>query len=222
MHPVINTAVFLIAAGFSTAAGSAPAATAPAPAPQTRPATDAEVNSFASYYRQQFPGAHPGKPVFNIVKSDPKASWTITATLDSHPQRGLKALCRMTRSDFSYSGRWGAVGKARPYAWIERSGCKNVQQALELLVQMPDAEVLGLLENRVALLNSARILLAGNTACASQRSFRFAPVQLTVGTAGPSPEVLAGLVFKSDHGTFATVWARRSGAQFSAWNVSCP
>ncbi len=214
MHPAIHTAILFIASTAATAASTTTAL--------TRVATDAEVSSFASYYRQQFPGAHPGKPVFNIARSDPKASWTINATLDSHPQRGLKALCRMSRADFSYTGRWSASGKPRPYAWIERSGCKNLHQAVELLVPMPDTDVLGLLESRYALLNSARILLAGNSACASQRSFRFAPAQLTVGTAGPSPENLAGLVYKSDHGTFATVWARRNGDQYSAWNVSCP
>lgn len=204
---------------FAALSLAAPLAVA---APETRPITDAEAKAFASYYQQQWPGAHPGKPVFSASRDDPKKPWTVGATLDSHPQRGLQALCRMQRSHFSYAGRWSASGKPRLYAWIERSGCKNVNQAVELLAQLPDSEVLGLLENRFALLQNARILLAGNSACASQRSYRFAPAQITVGSAGPSPEVMAGLVFKSDHGTAATVWVRRSGADYSAWNVSCP
>lgn len=198
---------------------------APTPAraePETRPISDAEVKAFASYYQQQFHGMHPGQPVFTVSRESPKAPWIIRATLASHPQRGLRALCRMNRADFTYAGRWSASGKVRPYAWIERSGCKNVHQAVEIVQQMPDTEVLGLLENRFALLQSARLLLAGNSACASQRSFRFAPVQITTGSAGPSPEVMAGLVFKSDHGTLATVWVRRTGAAYGAWNVSCP
>ena len=214
----MNLAIQLAFAGAALVLLTPPAAAAP----ETRPVSAAEANGFASYYRQQFPGAHPGKPVLSASRDDPKQPWTLAATLDSHPRRGLKALCRMQRSHFSYAGRWSASGKPRLYAWIERRGCKNVHQAVELLAQLPDSDVLGLLENRFALLQNARILLAGNSACASQRSYRFAPAQITVGSTGPSPEVMAALVFKSDHGTLATVWTRRSGADYSAWNVSCP
>ena len=216
------TGLMHLAIVLAVLAGAATPVTPATAAGETRPISELEVKAFASYYRQQFPGAHPGTPLFSVTREHPKAAWTISATVDAHPQRGLKALCRMNRADFSYAGRWSASGKVRPYAWIEHSGCKNIHQAVEILQQMPDSEVLGLLENRFALLQSARILLAGNTACASQRSYRFAPIQITVGTAGPSTEVLAGLVFKSDHGTLATVWVRRNGAQYSAWNVSCP
>lgn len=214
----MNLAISFAFAFAALSLGAPPAVAAP----ETRPITNAEAKAFAGYYQQQFAGTHPGKPVFSASRDDPKKPWTVGATLDSQPQRGLKALCRMQRSQFSYARRWSASGKPRWYAWIERSGCKNVHLAVELLELLPDSEVLGLLENRFALLHNARILLAGNSACASQRAYRFAPAQITVGSAGPSPEVMAGLVFKSDHGTLATVWARRSGADYSAWNVSCP
>lgn len=191
-------------------------------APETRPPTDAELASFHAHYRQQFPSTPPAKPVFSITRESAKGAWMMTATLDSTPTRGLRALCRMNRTDFRYTGKWSAGDKPRPYAWLEHRGCTATARAVEMAQQLPDTEVAALLEQHLALLQSARILLGGNTACASQRSYKFALAQITVGSAGPSPEVLAGLVFKSDHATLATVWARRNGAGYNAWNVSCP
>ncbi|MES2319471.1 MAG: hypothetical protein V4631_18475 [Pseudomonadota bacterium] len=188
---------------------------------ETRLVTDAEQASFHAHYQQQFPGLAPAKPVFTVTRTNPKAPWTISATVDSTPQRGVRALCRMKRSDFSFDGRWSGAVKARPYAWLERPGCTKIPYAIELLQQMPDTEVASLLEHQTEMMFTARILLGGNTSCASQRAYRFVLHQLDVGTVGSNPEVLAGLVFKSDHATFATVWVKRTGLDYNAWNVSC-
>lgn len=190
--------------------------------PETRAPTPAELASFHAHYQQRFPNTPPAKPVFSITREAAKGAWTVTASVDSTPTRGLRALCRMNRTDFRYTGKWSAGDKPRPHAWLERGGCTATARAVEMVQQMPDTEVAALLEQHLTLLQSARILLGGNTACASQRSFKFALAQIKVGSAGPSPEVLAGLVFKSDHATLATVWARRNGAEYNAWNVSCP
>jgi hypothetical protein len=198
-------------------------ATVPAmAAPETRSPTDAETTSLNSYYRQQYPSHRLAKPVFSITRDSPKSAWTISATSQSAPQRGLRSLCRMNRTDFHYAGRWSAGDTARQFVWLEWPGCTATARAVELLQPMPDTDVIGLLERQTALLHSARILLGGNSACASQRSYRFALARITVGTSGPSPEVLAGLVFKSDHDTLATVWAKRNGLEYTPWNVSCP
>lgn len=190
-------------------------------APETRAPTDAERASFDAFYQPRFPGAHAA-PLLSIGRADPKQPWRIAASVDSAPRRGLGALCRLDRLDFSFAGHWNAAAEARPYAWLERAGCAHPAPAVELLQQMPDVDLVALLERQAALLQSARILLGGNTACASQRSFRFALAAVTVGSAGPNPELMAGLVFKSDHATSATVWIRRSGLDYNAWNVTCP
>lgn len=189
-------------------------------APDTRAPSAAELASFHSYYQQQFPAAPAARPVFTITRENDKGAWTIIATVASTPQAGAGRLCRMTRGDFRYSGQWRAEAQ-RAYAWMERPLCKDTARAVEMLHPMPDSDVSALMANRMALLHSARILLGGNTACASQRSFKFELARIDVGTAGPSPELLAGLVYRSDHGTYATVWVRRSGLEYSAWNVSC-
>lgn len=189
-------------------------------APATRAPTAAELASFHSYYQQQFPTGPAARPVFTITRADEKSAWTIVATVESTPQAGAGRLCRITRSDFRYSGQWRAEA-VRAFAWMERPACKDTGRAVEMLHPMPDTDVNALILNRMALLQSARILLGGNTACASQRAFKFELAKIDVGSAGASAELLAGLVYKSDHGTYATVWARRSGLEYSAWNVSC-
>jgi hypothetical protein len=218
MAPAIRFASLTLAFPLALASHAASAA-------ESRLVTEAEEKAFTSFYQQQFPKAPPPKPVFTATRDNPAQPWSIAATVDSPPQRGLGALCRLARAHFNYAAanrRWSAGRPPRPYAWMERAGCRNTHQAVEMLDQLPDSDVLGLLEHRFELMQAARILLGGNSACAIQRAYRFNLAQIKVGTAGPSPEILAGLVFKSDHNTFATVWARRSGADYSAWNVSCP
>lgn len=207
-HPLILALLACAAASPATAA------------PGTRAPSAAELASFHSYYRQQFPASPAARPVFTITRVNDKSAWTIVATVDSAPQAGAGRLCRMTRSDFRYSGQWRAA-PPRALAWMERPLCQDSGRAVEMLHPMPDTDVNALIANRMALLHGARILLGGNTACASQRSFKFTLAKIDVGSAGPSPELMAGLVFRSDHGTYATVWARRSGLAYSAWNVSC-
>lgn len=224
MKPAFALTALLILAAVPVIAAPTTAAPTTA-APETRPPTDAELASFHAHYRQQFPNKPPAKPVFSIARANPKSAWTISASVDSPAQAGAGRLCRMTRTDFRYDvragGRWSAAGQPRAFAWVERPACEDTARAVEMLHPLPDTEVVGLLAQRLALLHAARILLAGNTSCASQRSYKYELARIDVGSAGASPEVMAGLVFKSDHGTFATVWARRSGATYNAWNVSC-
>lgn len=205
-------------AALTLAAAASPISAA---APETRAPSEAELKSFNEFYQQQQPAPLPAKPVFTISRPDPKAKWTLAASVDTPPQRGLRLLCRMTRSEFSYAGRWMA-GATLQMAWLQRGACSVPAQAVELKHQMPDTELIALMEHQASLLQSARIMLGGNTTCASQRSYRYALTAIDIGKAGPSPELLAGLVFTSDHNTQATVWARRSGPDYSAWNVSCP
>lgn len=189
---------------------------APAVAQQGAPASDAELKAFYSFYQQQFPDDHSGKPQFTRGQGG-----ALLAVIDAPPQRGLRALCRMKRSSFVFDGKWSVEPRPRQFVWLDARACRAPAQPVELLHAMPDADVLGLLEHQAALLKSARLLFAGNTRCAKQRSYNFALAKVDIGTAGSSPEVLAGLVFKSDHGTMATVWARRRGLDYDAWNVNC-
>lgn len=188
---------------------------------ETRAASEQELKAFHTYYQQQFPDNHANQPTFSITRPGPAEAWEVRAFVDSAPRRGLRSLCRMQRIDFKLDGRWSAAERQRQFVWLEPKQCSTPARPVELKTPMPDADVLGLLEHQHGLLKSARLLFGGNTACARQRALNFTLAAIDIGTSGSSSEVLAGLAFKSDRNTHATVWVRRSGLAYDAWNVSC-
>jgi hypothetical protein len=190
-------------------------------AAETRVPSELELKAFHTYYQRQFPDNHANQPTFSITRVNAADPWDVSAYVDSQPQRGLRALCRMQRIDFKLDGRWAAAERQRQYVWLDQKQCRAPARPVELKYPMPDADVLGLLERQHALLKSARLLFGGNTACARQRALNFSLARIDVGTSGSSSEVLAGLEFESDRNTSATVWVRRSGLDYNAWNVSC-
>lgn len=198
--------------------GAAFAADAP---PESRQASEAERKAFFDFYRQARPDNHGEQPRLTVIRKDSAARWEITAEVDSQPARGLRTLCRSQRASYRLAQRWLALGAPREMAWIDRAACRAPARPVTLLHPMPDAEVLALLEQAPTLLKSARLLFGGNTMCARQRAYPFSLAAIDIGTSGSSTEVLAGLQFHSDRATRATVWVRRNGLSYDAWNVSC-
>lgn len=195
-------------------------ATASKASPAPRPVSEAERKSFFDFYQNKFPDDHGQQPVFEL---QPQAAGepVIYAFVDSPPKRGLRALCRMERRIFENKGKWTVDERARQFVWLDAKGCTTPARPIELQYPMPDADVAGLLEHEREVLKSARLLFGGNSQCARQRALNFTLARIEIGTSGSSTEVLAGLSFKSDRGTSATVWVRRSGLDYNAWNVNC-
>jgi len=188
---------------------------------ETRAASEQELKAFHTYYQQRFPDNHANQPTFSITRASAAAPWEVSAIVDSQPRRGLRSLCRMQRIDFTFDGRWSSAERQRQFVWLDPKQCSAPVRPVELKYPMPDADVLGLLEHQHGLLKSARLLFGGNTACARQRAYNFSLAAIDIGTSGSSSEVLAGLVFRSDRNTDATVWVRRGGLAYDAWNVNC-
>jgi hypothetical protein len=192
---------------------------------QTRAPSEAEVKSFHAYYQKRYPDNHSAQPAFAVTRADLGAPWQVAATVSMAPRRGLKLLCRMQRVDFTYapaSGQWSAAGEVRQFVWLDRaSGCAIPARPVELLQRMPDTELAGVLAQQARLLDKARLLLAGNTACARHRSLPFDLHAIDVGATGSSSEEMVALTYRSGRDADATIWARRSGADYDAWNASC-
>jgi hypothetical protein len=127
----------------------------------------------------------------------------------------------MERRVFENKGGWSVDERRRQFVWLDAKGCSTPARPVELQYPMPDADVAGLLEHEREVLKSARLLFGGNSQCARQRALNFTLARIEIGTSGSSAEVLAGLVFRSDRDTSATVWVRRSGLDYNAWNVNC-
>ncbi len=179
--------------------------------------TDAQRKSFFDFYLKTFPDDHSDQPSFEARDGDP----VLHALVDSVPKRGLRSLCRMERRVFAYEGAWSMDQRKRQYVWLDAKSCRKPARPIELQYPMPDADVVGLLEHEREVLKSARLLFGGSSQCARQRALNFSLARIEVGTSGSSTEVLAGLAFQSDRATSATVWVRRSGLDYNAWNVNC-
>jgi hypothetical protein len=193
----------------------------PALALETRPPTDAERAAFASFYRSHFPGASPPNPVFMIEREGAGQNWRMYAQVDAKPRRAPRGLCRMERMRFVFGNEWAMEHPTR-LAWFDRTACgAPPPQHVLVMERMPDTDITALAEHAPHILKRARLLFAGNTSCAVQRSSRFRLHAIDVGAAVSGGEEMAELIFRSDRNTSATVWVRRSGLAYDPWNVSC-
>jgi len=197
---------------------------------ETRAATSQERLSLAAYQRALHPDAAPEQPVlavFDIARQPRGRGWRVAAHVDAAPTRSSPALCRMIRSRYDYRAdapkdqRWSARTPDQQFVWLSRGAACDAASAptpaIELNQPLPDADIVSLLQLHAALMQRARLLLAGNTQCATLRSLPFHPIAL--GTATPG---LLSITYESDRASTALVTVRKSGAEFSAWNVSCP
>ena len=187
---------------------------------ETRAPTAQESALFDKFYSARF-GAGQGAPALKAERATRREPWTLSAQADGAPQRALGALCRMQRHDFSFDKVWRAA-PPRQLAWLDAKACRPGTAAVELLQRMPDTEVIALLERATPkLLEHARLVMAGNSACAVARSDPFALAAIDVDSPGTAPEQMAALVYRSDRGTSVNVWMRRSGSTLDLWTVSC-
>ena len=211
-------ALFAVAA-VCGAAGVAGAAEAVAVDAQQRA-------SLLAFYAQQYPGEAAARTVFESVSVVGARGREVVGSVEAPPYRGHGALCRTQRTKFVLHGegkqaRWQEAGMEY-YAWLDRGTCRAVAEPVRMLQRIPDTELVGVLLYQKPLLARARLLMAGNTACAPLRALNFVLAGVDVGAAAPRAEERYALVFKSDRDSYARVWLRKSGAQYDAWNVTCP
>jgi hypothetical protein len=211
----------------SVAGASGASAASAASVAATRAVSDEEALSFDAFYLRDHPGQRGAAPVFSVTRVG--KSWQVDATVDLFPTRGYESLCRMSRLPFRYDAaakkgaRWRADGPPIQFAWLDaRAGCPVPANPVRLLQHVPDRDIGPLLRQAPALLLRARLLLAGSTACAELRSYRFTLAAIEIGAPDAGMEELHGLVFDSDHGRSAHVWVRPGAGELVAWNVSCP
>lgn len=196
---------------------------------ETRAATAQEIKSFDDYYRALHPEAADAQPVFEIRRAPRVRAWTIAAHIDAAPQRSSAALCRMRRDSYDYSTaaakaqRWSARSPEQQFVWLSAgasAACTPPTQPVELTQPLPEADIVSLLRQHPALMQRARLLLAGNTQCAGQRALPFHPIALGPG-APASGAGMYSLTFQSDRDSTVEVTVRKSGAELTAWAVGC-
>ena len=186
----------------------------------------AQRASLLAFYAQQYPGEAAARTVFERVPVVGGRGREVVGSVEAPPYRGHGALCRTQRTKFVLQGdgkqaRWQEAGMEY-FAWLDRGTCRPVAEPVRMLQRIPDTELEGVLLYQKSLLERARLLMAGNTACAPLRARTFSLAAVDVGAAAPRAEERYALVFKSDRDSYARIWLRKSGAQYDAWNVTCP
>ena len=206
----------------------------------TRAPTPQETASFNDFYRKNYAGAGVAaslpatagtaivQPVFEIVRPPGRRDWSVTARVDAAPRHTSAAVCQMSRSVFSYrrgapkSQRWSADPSDRQLVWLARTPACVVPASPLLLEQaLPDADLVNLIGQQAALLQRARLLMAGNTQCAHMRSLAFQPRALGVEASTAAAPTMYRITYESDRNSTVQVAVRKSGTELTAWNVSC-
>ncbi|WP_256080558.1 hypothetical protein [Massilia sp. YIM B04103] len=237
LAPVLNG---LPAAAAAPASAASPAkaaiATAETPLLESRPASDAEIKSFAAFRQQQLPEAAALPASFSATRQHGSRQWQLQAALDTAPVHApALPLCIMQRRVFGYEARaakdkrWREHLPAQQLVWLHHKPQCGAPEAskppvhpVRLLQALPDMSTLTLLVNRSELLERARLLMAGNTACARLRARSFQLDAVSREPAGSPDAGMALLVFRSDIGAETHVTVRKSRTELTAWNVRCP
>jgi len=187
-------------------------------AQDTRAPTSAEQKSFETFYHARYPEAAQAPPVL-VTRAPHRKEWQFSAHADSAPQRIVLPLCRMQRTEFvREDGAWRERDRQTTLTWINHTPQCSAPPGtpVALRADIPDIDQLRLIQSQNELLQSARLLMAGNTNCAPIRSRNFQLIALDKAKDG-----LPMLVFESDIGKTAGVSVRKSRADLTAWNVSC-
>lgn len=250
LAPLLNGLPAAVAAPASTNAIAAPgnaakagasSAQASAPLPETpllesRPASDAEIKSFAAFRQQQLPEAAALQASFSATRQRGSRQWQLQAMLDAAPVHApALPMCSMQRRVFDYEARaakdrrWNEQASAQQLVWLNHkpqcdapgSGTPPLHP-VRLLQAQADMSTLTLLVNRSELLERARLLMAGNTSCAKLRARAFQLDGIDRVPAGSPDAGMALLIFRSDIGAEAHITVRKSRTELTAWNVRCP
>jgi hypothetical protein len=186
---------------------------------QTRPASEAEIKSFESWFSQHGGRAVP-KARYEVQRGEGGVDWRVTAWVERAPQRAAWRLCLAQGDGYAYDAaaqRWSGTGRQRQYVWLDRSSdCGVSPQRVHLKQPLGDRDIVTLLEQQGTLLQGARLLFAGNTRCAAQRAHKFELTAIDV-----TPDQFYQLTYESDRGGSAVITVRKRARELTAWAARC-
>lgn len=231
MRTTLNRAALLGA--LLGAAVAAHAAAKPQP-PQTREPSEEERGSFDAYYRLHVPAAVSGgpslfAPAFDIQRRRGEP-WRVIARVDSSPRRHTPDLCRQIRTSYIYNAkapkdaRWTPSAAAPEwYVWLAtpKVPCSAARYTTRMDPAVHPDDVKALIWQHRTLLARARLLFAGNSSCARQRSLTFRLAAIEPAPPSNGAPAMVGMVFESDRDTRVRVAVRKSRGEYAAWNVNC-
>ena len=206
------------------AAVAAPAHSA-AEAPESRPPSEAERRALLALLKREHgaDAASLAEPQFRITRAPSARRWHVRASLAGRPKAGWKQVCHQRRAEYEFGPRgWHRLPQPSVWVWLGAPRCAVPAAPVQLRAPLPDTEILPLLERQRALGERMRVLMVGNSECASQRGLGFALRALDVSNPAGGAELMPMLTYGSSTGTEARLYVRRNGANFDPWTVSCP
>lgn len=207
MPPILTLAAALL---VSSAAFAEPAG-----AIQSRKPTPAELASFGKFFHRAYPDAIT-PPSLSATRRKSERRWSVeSARFDLAPARANGALCTSDVVRFRLDGEWRASAPVQQ-SWLGGPGCATRGGRVERPAAVPDGEVVRILQRQQAVLTRARLLMAGNSYCAKERSSRF-DLATILSQAGNK----VALEFRSDRPVVLTVEARLAGTDYDVWTVRC-
>lgn len=181
---------------------------------EQRKPSAAEQSSFARFFHRAYPGAAP--PRLSAERQSGTRRWSVgSAPFQLAPPRAAGVLCSGDFVEFTLAGQWRASAPF-PQAWLAAPDCASQSVRVRRAMEMPDPDVIRLLQRQQAVLARARLLMAGNSFCAKERSSRFALAAI-LSQSGSK----VALEYRSDRPVVLQVDARLSGADYDVWNVRC-
>jgi hypothetical protein len=186
---------------------------------ETREPSAAEIKSFETWFSQHSGGAAL-KARYEVQRSEGARGWSVAAWVERPPQRAAWRLCLARSDGYAYDAktqRWSASGAQRQHVWLDRSSdCGVSPQRVLLKKPLGDRDIVTVLEQQGPLLQSARLLFAGNTQCAPQRAHKFELAAIDV-----TPDQFYQLTYVSDRGGSAVITVRKRARELTAWAARC-
>lgn len=197
---------------MSAAVALAPLAAADA----VRAPSLAEQRSFQQFWQRTAPGTP--LPALRMERAPGASVLAATASIDAPPLRLVLPLCRVARTRYTQQANDSWRTDHTQHVWIHHTtSCGTPPPTMvELRANLPEIEILKLLQAQGELLQRARLLMAGNTSCAPMRSRNFSAAALGRGSDG-----LPLLVYHSDIGGELRLSVRPARTDFVPWNVAC-
>lgn len=181
---------------------------------QQRKPTAAEQASFARFFHRDHPDAAP--PPLSASRPAGARRWRVdSAPFQLAPARAAGILCSADFVEYTLDGNWRASAPFQQ-VWLAAPDCAAQSVRVRRATEVPDRDAIRLLQRQQAILARARLLMAGNSFCAAERSSRFGLAAI-LSHAGNK----VTLEYRGERPVVLQVDARLSGADYDVWNVRC-
>ena len=177
--------------------------------------TAAERAAFAHFVGAEFAGARTVGAGLEMRGEVGKRGARVAGGLIELPAvRRSAMLCKAARLELEGGAAW-RVTQRYDVAWLNPAGCAARGGKVRLGAGVPDGDAVKLLGQYGQLLARARLLVAGDSRCAQERSSRFFLVGIDEASG------MARLSFASDRPVRLSVYAKPNGIDYDVWKIDC-